>query len=99
MSPEIEEKSYPLPLSGFSSEVTRYAYIQGHPKKRKNPVHELDENGRTYCQAENSTNRLTFTVSLPAGRRECRVCKGVKEEREYQATHGKLDEEFRNIVR
>lgn len=70
----------------------RYAYI---PAKRSGKVHELDESGRTYCQAENSSKRLILTEQKPVGRRDCYCCKGVKIER----THGVLDAEFRSIVK
>lgn len=73
----------------------KYAYIL---QRQKCPVHELDESGRTYCQAENSSNRLSLTDQFPPNRRECWACKGIKREREYRRTHGVLDAEFRSVV-
>jgi hypothetical protein len=72
-----------------------YAYI---PAKRSGKVHELDESGRTYCQAENSTARLVLVESFPPQRQACWCCKQVKAQRLYEATHGKLDAEFRAVL-
>lgn len=73
-----------------------YAYIVA---KRSGRVHEVDESGRTYCQAEKSTPRLTFVSEAPPNRGKCWSCKQVKEQRQYDATHGVLDSEFRSIVK
>ena len=73
----------------------RYAYI---PVKRTGKVHELDASGMTFCQAEKSTPRLVQVEAFPAGRIACWCCKQVKEQRQYDETHGRLDAEFRGIV-
>lgn len=73
----------------------RYAYIR---VKRTGKVHEIDSDGRTYCQAENSTRRLAYTNEFPPNRIKCFACAGVKRERQYAETHGKLDAEFKAIM-
>jgi hypothetical protein len=76
-------------------QTQKYAYIV---RKRKGRVHEIDDSGRTYCQAENTTKRLSYTDKFPEGRRACLCCAGIKRELEYRATHGILDAEFSAIL-
>jgi hypothetical protein len=55
-----------------ASPPARYAWIEARllPK-----VHRLDRTGRTYCQAENITSRLTFSQVKPTKANvDCKLC-------------------------
>ncbi len=69
-----------------------YAFVE---KKRKGKVHEVDPTGRTYCQAENCSTRLTFSPNPPTDKPACKNCVAVKAERQLAETLGRLDNEFK----
>ncbi len=57
--------------------MNRYAWVEA---KRVPKVHRLDRRGRTYCQAENSSNRLSFAPSKPTKSSEdCKLCIELEE--------------------
>lgn len=65
--------------------MNRYAWIQAilTPK-----VHRLDRNGRTYCQAENMSNRLSFGPSPPTkAHHDCKLCLELEQRETYSAHH------------
>jgi hypothetical protein len=61
-----------------------YAYIPGKLKTR---LHLVDPQGRTYCQAENSSSRLIYTDDASSiDRLICLCCIDVKSQRESLET-------------
>jgi hypothetical protein len=71
-----------------------YAFIL---KKRKTKVHEVDPQGRTYCQAQNSSTRLTFSDKTLTGRCACKNCEAVKQERFLAELNRQLNEQVQGI--
>lgn len=73
-------------------------------RKKSGKVHELDENGTSYCLVENNGLKTIMRLSkaseiYPSNRQLCWCCRDVKKQRLHDATHGHLDQEFREIMR
>jgi len=73
-------------------------------RKQKGKIHDLDEQGLTYCKVENNGDHTRRGLSAPSpnppkDRKHCWCCKQVKRERLHAATIGMLDAEYREIMR
>lgn len=71
--------------------------------KRMGKVHEISPDGITYCKVENNgehtRNRLIEPcATYPSHKRLCWICVKVKKDIEFEATHGRLNREYRAIV-